>query len=237
MKCACKSSSENKVVGLPDHFEPRFLLGLPETEVTSILSVAKHRHFRASSVITNQGDAAERLFLLTSGHGRHFVITHEGRRILGPWLTAGQIFGGATLLPTSHHYLASMELLEDSCVFVWERQVIRSLVSRYPQLMENAFSIAVTEHITWLAAAHVSLSSDDAHGRIAHLLLSLASGIGKPTADGVEMQITNEDVAGGANVTPFTVSRSLSDWERSGVLKKRRGKIVLRRPELLLTAS
>src|ERR1700757_973201 len=99
MKCACKSSSEKKVVGLPDHLEPRFLLGLPEAEVTSILSVAKHRHFRASSVIINHEDAAERFFLLTSGHGRHFVITNEGRKILLHWLTAGQIFGGTTLLP------------------------------------------------------------------------------------------------------------------------------------------
>ena len=67
--------------------------------------------------------------------------------------------------------------------------------------------------------------------------LSLASGIGQPTPDGVEIEITNEDVADGANVTPFTVSRSLSNWERIGILKKRRGRIVLRKPELLLTAS
>jgi CRP/FNR family transcriptional regulator, nitrogen oxide reductase regulator len=51
------------------------------------------------------------------------------------------------------------------------------------------------------------------------------------------MEITNKDVADGANVTPFTVSRSLSNWERRGILKKRRGKIVLRKSELLLVAS
>lgn len=237
MNCACKLSPRSQIAGLPSHLKPRFLMGLQEAEVTSILSVAKHRHFRASSIIINQDDPAERFFLLTSGHGRHFVITNEGRKILLHWLTAGQIFGGTALLPTPHQYLASAELLGDSCAFVWERQTIRNLVSRYPQLMENALSIAVTEHVAWLTAAHVSLSSDDAHGRIAHLLLSLASGIGKPTSDGVEMEITNEDVADGANVTPFTVSRSLSNWERTGILKKRRGKILLRKPELLLTPS
>lgn len=237
MNCACKLSSGNQIAGFPSHLKPRFLSGLPEAEVTSILSVAKHRYFHASSVIVNQDDSSERFFILTSGHGRHFVITNEGRKILLHWLTAGQIFGGAALLPTPHQYLASTELLEDGCAFVWERQTIRNLASRFPKLMENAFSIAVTEHVAWLTAAHVSLSSDDAHGRIAHLLLSLASGIGKPTSNGIEMEITNEDVADGANVTPFTVSRSLSNWERTGVLKKRRGKIVLRKPELLLAAS
>jgi len=35
-------------------------------------------------------------------------------------------------------------------------------------------------------------------------------------------------------VTPFTVSRCLRDWELAGVVAKRRGGILLRRPELLL---
>jgi len=237
MNCACKLPSGNQVNGLPSHLKPRFLLGLPEAEITFILSVAKHRHFRASSVIINQEDDAERFFLLTSGKGRHFVITNEGRKILLHWLTAGQVFGGTALLSTPHQYLASTELLKDSCAFVWERETIRNLVSSYPQLLENALSIAVTEYVAWLTAAHISLSSDDAHGRIAHFLLSLASGVGKPTSDGIEIEITNEDVADGANVTPFTVSRSLSNWKRAGILKKRRGKIVLRKPELLLAGS
>ena len=60
--------------------------------------------------------------------------------------------------------------------------------------------------------------------------------IGQVTHDGVEMRVLNEDLAEGANVTLFTVSRCLRDWERAGILAKRRGKILLRKPELLLTA-
>jgi CRP-like cAMP-binding protein len=43
----------------------------------------------------------------------------------------------------------------------------------------------------------------------------------------------NEDLASGANVTLFTVSRILSKWQREGILHKRRGKVILRQPELL----
>jgi CRP-like cAMP-binding protein len=102
-------------------------------------------------------------------------------------------------------------------------------------LLDNALSIAVTEHIAWLVAANSSLSLDDATGRIAHMLVSLACGIGKDVPDGVEIQVDNEDLAAGANVTPFTVSRALKAWQRKGVLTKGRGKVVLRRPELLAT--
>lgn len=237
MKCACKLSHGNQIAGLPDGLKSRFLSGLPQAQLDSVLSVAKHRQFRASSVIINQEDLAERFFLLTSGRGRHFVITSEGRKILLHWLTAGQIFGGAAILSTSYQYLACTEVLTDSCALVWKRQTIRELASKFPALLDNALSIAVTENIAWSTAAHISLSSDDAHGRVAHLLVSLASAIGEATRDGVEMKVLNEDLAEGANVTTFTVSRCLQDWERAGILAKRRGKLLLRKPELLLAAD
>jgi CRP-like cAMP-binding protein len=188
-------------------------------------------------VIINQEDPAERFFLLTSGHGRHFVITSAGRKILLHWLSAGQIFGGAAILSTPYKYLACTEVLTDSCALVWERQTIRQLASTFPILLDNLLSIAVTESIAWSTAAHVSLSADDAQGRVAHLLVSLASAIGKATRAGVELSVLNEDLAEGANVTPFTVSRCLTEWQRAGILTKRRGKILLREPELLLAAG
>ena len=233
MTCACKPSG-NQVIGLPNKLKPRILSGLTEVEINAILSFAKHRYLRASSIVINQDDAAERFFILTSGRGRHFLFTDEGRKINLLWLTAGQVFGGAAMISTPSRYLVSTEIVTDGCALVWERKALRDLLLRYPKLFDNALSIAATEHITWLISANVSLNADDANGRIAHLLVSLANGIGKTTPRGVEMSITNEDVANSTNVTQFTVSRFLSDWERAGILTKHRGKIVLRKPERLL---
>jgi CRP-like cAMP-binding protein len=161
------------------------------------------------------------------------VWTGGGRKILLHWLTAGQIFGGAALLSDSSKYLASTEVLSDSCALAWDRKSMRKLVTAIPRLLDNALSIAVIEHIAWLIAAKVSLSSEDAESRIADFLIGLASGIGISGPDGVVIPVANEELAAGANVTPFTVSRFLSKWQREGILGKGRGKIVLRRPELL----
>lgn len=161
-------------------------------------------------------------------------MTRRGRKILLHWLTPGQIFGGATLLFDSSKYLASTEVLSESCALSWDRKTVRKLVAAIPRLLDNAFSIAVTEHIAWLVGAKVSLSSDDAESRIADFLIGLALGIGISGPDGVVIPVANEEVAAGANVTPFTVSRFLSRWQREGILGKGRGKIVLRRPELLV---
>jgi CRP/FNR family transcriptional regulator, nitrogen oxide reductase regulator len=235
VNCSCKLLPGKRVAGLPPALRPRFLSGLPKSALNAILSTATHRQFLASSVIIHEGDPAERFFILSSGQGRHFILTSEGRKILMHWLTPGQLFGGAALLSTPSHYLASTEVLFNSCALVWDRTTIRELLSRSPGLLDNVLSIAITENIAWLVAAQVSLSVDDATGRIAHMLVSLASGIGEAGPAGIEIRVGNDDLATGANVTPFTVSRTLAAWQREGVLSKARGKILLRKPERLVT--
>ncbi len=192
----------------------------------------QHRHFPQSSVILLRDDPAERLFLLTRGQGRQFVVTSSGRKIILHWLTAGQFFGGVAILSAPSQYMASTEVESGSCVLVWDRKTVREFMSRFPVLLDNALSVAVTEHIAWAISARISFMSDDAGGRIANLLLSLACGIGNPCPDGVEIRVGNEDLAAGANVTPFTVSRTLGEWQREGI-----GKLFLRRPELLMDSK
>ncbi len=237
MKCDCELSPKNQILSLPGHLKPRLLCGLTKADLDFLLSTAKHRQFRASTVIIHQEDPADHFFLLTGGQGRHFMTTKTGRKILLFWLTAGQIFGGSAILSSPGRYLANTELSTDGCVWAWDRQTLREFVLRCPRLLDNCLSIAATEHIPWFISSQLSLTGNDAHGRVSQLLASLACGVGRATPNGIELQITNEDISAGANVTPFTVSRILSDWQRNGVLKKGRGKILLQKPFLLATEA
>jgi CRP-like cAMP-binding protein len=65
-------------------------------------------------------------------------------------------------------------------------------------------------------------------------LVTLAVTIGHKTAGGVELDVTNEELANAANITLFTSSRLLSQWQRDGALTKSRGKVLLRSPARLL---
>ena len=66
------------------------------------------------------------------------------------------------------------------------------------------------------------------------MLASIANGIGRRVAGGLELDVRNEELANEANVTLFTASRLLNEWQRAGILQKSRGKILLRSPESLL---
>jgi CRP/FNR family transcriptional regulator, nitrogen oxide reductase regulator len=192
-----------------------------------ILAAAKPRRFAANSVITYQGHPAENLFLLTKGRARYFFDESGGRHILLHWLTVGDLIGGKTLLVKPSTYLLGSETVRECHLLVWDRASIRGFVEQYPALLENALSTA-SDYLAWYLAAHVALTCHSAEQRLAGVLDSLVPVIGLKVPGGVELDVTNEELANAANLTSFTASRLLSAWQRGGVLKKSRGKILLR---------
>ncbi len=122
---------------------------------------------------------------------------------------------------------------KNSSVCVWERKTIRGLAARYPRLLENGLAIA-TDYLTWYLASHLGLLCHSARERLSHVLVSLANGLGTKCPDGIQLDITNEQLANTANITLFTASRLLSEWQRRGAVAKSRGRVVLRRPERLI---
>jgi len=172
--------------------------------------------------------------LLINGSARYFFVTHDGRKVYLLWLTPGDIFGGTSLLTETAEFIVSTEVVKGAEVFVWPRHIIRSLAARLPRLTENVLSTA-SDYLVWYVASHLSLICHSARRRLANVLISLASAFGWRSSDGINIEVTNEQLANTANITLFTVSRLLNEWHRKGVLVKSRGKIVLRSPEKLFT--
>jgi len=220
------------VAALSANFQSPLLDGFSSAELRVILAAAKQRRYPANSIITYQGTPADHLFLVMRGCARLFFLTQEGKKILLLWLAPGEVFGGAALVQTPTDYVVSTEAVKETHVLVWDRGTIRTLAGRFPRLLENAISIA-SEYLTWYMATQVALTTHDARRRLARVLLSLAQAIGRPMKGGLEIGVSNEDLAYASNLTPFTVSRLMTEWQRSGALVKRRGKLVLRAPERL----
>ncbi len=218
---------------IPQNSGPLFLDRLDQGDLKSILRAATKLKFPAKSTVYVQGDPAKQLFLMMDGDARYFYTTPEGRKILGPRILPGETFGSAVFslrpFPT---YLSSTETVKDSSVVAWERSKIRALGARHPRLLENMLSIAY-DLIEWSYTAQIGLACHSARLRLAMALADLARDVGHQGPEGVELEVTNEDLANSANVTVFTASRLLSEWHRSGALVKSRGKIQLRFPKRL----
>lgn len=216
---------------IPRHIE--LLHGLKPSEVNVVLGAARRRRFPPKSILTFQGEPADEFFLLWRGRARHFFETPNGKKIILKWIVPGQVFGAVAMVARSSTYFVSAEAVQDCIALVWDAAAIRQLARRFPQILENSLIVAA-DYFAWYVAAHSSLICHSARERVAHLLNALAPVIGEPLpGGGIEIDVTNEELASSSNITPYTASRLLSQWQRSGVLRKHRGKIRLYSPERL----
>ena len=117
-------------------------------------------------------------------------------------------------------------------MFAWDGPTIRDLTRRFPQLMINAF-LTTVDYLSWYVGTHAALTSKSARERLAHILLGYAPSIGQKVSGGIEIDVTNEELANAGNITPYTTSRLIGEWRRTGAIRKRRGKILLRSPKKL----
>jgi CRP/FNR family transcriptional regulator, nitrogen oxide reductase regulator len=215
------------------HPKYKLLEGLAPRDQELVLSAATMRRFLADTVITTQGTPADRLYVLLSGCVRFFYTTPDGRKFLLIWVAPGEAFGGAAIMPTRSAYLMSCETVRESKVLWWDRATMRGFAEKFPQIMQNALTIA-GEYVTWYMAAHVALSSHTARERLASVLLGLARAIGVKTSKGIEIEVTNEELANAANITHYTASRLMSEWQKNRTIIKRRGTILLLSPAHLV---
>jgi|SRR5215469_3850871 len=222
-----------ELVALVRKLRPPFLEDLTASEIAAIVSTARQRRFLANSVMTNQGHPASHIYMVLSGSARSFFLTESGQKLYIHWYPPGDMFGGITLVARSSMYLVSTEAIKNTNTLVWDRLTIRTLAIRYPKLFDNALSIA-TNYMNLSIATRVSLTCHTARQRLAVVVANLASGIGHEVPGGVELAVRNEELAAAANMTAFTVSRIVSEWERCKMVKKTRGKVIVRSPELLL---
>jgi CRP-like cAMP-binding protein len=229
--------SASEVAARVSTLAPKFLEGLAPHEIAEVLAAAKLRQYRAHSLLASEGDHADKVFLILEGRARTFTTTQRGEKVLIHWIPAGDPSGGRAFLSEGPmEYLLSTEAVADSSVLVWERSAILPLSRKYPRLLENALLIA-SDYLTAYRDLYVAANYDTAPRRVAWVLDKLAKAMGERVGTGIELVVSNGDLAIEANVSTFTVSRLLNEWQRKGLLLKSRGKVVIRSVEELLRAA
>jgi CRP-like cAMP-binding protein len=211
-----------------------FTEGLGKPEIDAILSNATIRGFQAKEVIFRSGELAKRLYLLQKGSVKFYRVSHHGNEVVLGWLMPGELFGLGTLPAHPWNYLGTAEALDDCEAYVWEHASILRLALHYPRLAANSLRISL-HYVAQFADRHISLASCSMEERLARTLTELGDRSGQATLGGVEVHVKNEQLASLADVNYFTTSKLLKKWQRMGAVKKSRGKVLIQRPEKLLT--
>ncbi len=215
------------------HFADRLLAGIEPDVRRTIIAEARHRKLRARQVLFDMDEPAEDLYVLLKGRVQLSRPVRSGREVLVSVLVPGDVFGVVSLLARQARYMATAEAMEGSEVMVWERGTVQRLARQHPQLTTNALTIALAM-LAQFAARHEALMDATAPERLARALSDLGLHSGTRSPDGIDIQINNQQLAALADVSAFTASRQLQQWERDGAVRKRRGAVRIVDPDGLL---
>lgn len=185
-----------------------------------------------------QADPATHAYVLLEGRVKMIQITPNGQQITMRIMTPGQTYGGIALLNPRAGYPATAQAVEDSKAMAWDTQHLRQLVEKEPSISLNVMSL-MHGYISELQERQKALVTDRVEQRVARVLLKLAAQSGKKIDEGVliDLPITRQDIAEMSGTTLFTVSRTLNEWEREGLLEIGRERVVIRNPHGLVSIS
>lgn len=222
-------STSGRVPALP----VKFFAGITQAAVDEVLAAAQLKQVRAKQMIVMAGETAGRLFVMRTGRGRYFRLTKAGDEVLLHMLAPGDTFGFGAMLNHPCSYIGSAETDSDAEVLIWHHATIRRLAARFPQMADNALRI-VLQYLKRYVDRHVGLVTMPAGQRLAETLLNLGHRSGRIISTGVQVDVTNGQLGALADMSSFTASRLLSEWERKGTVSKSRGRVLIHSPEDLV---
>ena len=185
-----------------------------------------------------QGDPATHAYVLVEGRVKMIQITPNGQQITMRIMTPGQTYGGIALLNPRAGYPATAQAVENSTALAWNTDHLRALVEKEPSISLNVMGL-MHGYISELQERQKALVTDRVEQRIARILLKLAAQSGRKIDEGVliDLPITRQDIAEMSGTTLYTVSRTLNEWERDGLLEIGRERVVIREPHGLVSIA
>ena len=167
--------------------------------------------FEADGEIYAEGDAAACFYKVTSGIVRTCKFLSDGRRQIDAFYGAGDVFGFEA---GKDHGLCA-EAVSHCAVIPYRRRNLEKIVATNQKLALQLFSYAMgcLEH----SRAHAMLlGRGTAARKLASFLLEMMSR--RPAEDVIQLAMTRQDIADYLGLTIETVSRTLSQMERDGVI-------------------
>jgi CRP/FNR family transcriptional regulator, cyclic AMP receptor protein len=203
----------------------RLFRGLPPATIQQIAALSMRRSYSNGAIIFSQGDPGDALYGVVSGKIRISTGSPSGREMFLNIMEPGDTFGEIALLD-GRHRTATASAIAQSELIIITRDHFLQLLKREPQLVSHVVQL-LCERIRWTSGLAEESALLSVPERLARRLLSLGQLHGHETPKGVELNISQEDVARFLGLSRQAVNQYLQDWKVLGWLTLGRGKIVI----------
>lgn len=197
-----------------------------------VVKMASRVHYPAGETFHSAGQPFTKLGLIVSGQVEIWHIGHDGKEVWIGTTRAGDVIGASSLFSaqlTNFHWVA----LTNLTVLTLSPNSFSTLSVTYPDLAEY-LSERLSQVLDQTREFFVLSQTKTARGRIEHELFRLSEEVGiAPEKRVIRPSPIFSDMARRANTTRETVSRTVSELCKSGILERQPGALVLNRPERL----
>ena len=207
---------------------------LPGAERELLEGMLHRRTYRRGEVVFHQGDSGDTLHIVRHGHAKIVVPSEVGDEAVLTVVQPGDMFGEITLLDGEARS-ATVVALEDLETATLSRLAFRDLMRRSPATVEVLLA-AMAATIRRLTTEVADLMFLDLRGRLAKKLLELAETHGATLPDGstqIQVQLTQEELAGMIGATRPRVNRLLGFFEDGGLIGRQGRSIAILNPRAL----
>ena len=161
-------------------------------------------------------------------------LTEDGQQIIMRYVRPGEAFAVIAVL-CKISYPVTATAVNQVSLLSWDDRKMLELMHLYPQLAENSLSILATR-IQEFQDRFREIATERVERRIARALLRLASQTGRKLEQGIliDISLTRQDLAEMTGTTLYTVSRTLSQWEKDGLVSSQREQVTILSPHKLV---
>ena len=206
--------------------------GLAAATLDRLAALSSKRTFKSESVIFLRGDPGDALFGVVSGRVRVSTQTANGREVILNVMKPGDVFGEIALLDGQPR-TASATALSPTQLIIIQRADFIALLQRDPQLAIHLIEL-LCGRVRWTSQQMEDTSLLNVSQRLAKRVLHLASSQGLPTKEGVEIRISQEQLAKFLGLSRQIVNKYLQTWKRKRWIGLGRGRLIVSDERALL---
>lgn len=208
--------------------------GLSSKQSTDLIKKGRRKNLQTNSILFHQGDPATNCFLVNRGRLKLTKLNEQGKEVILRYIGAGEMTATIAVLK-GKNYPVTAESTEESDVTSWDKPIMIQVMRQYPDIAINLLGI-ILERLDDMQNRYLEVCTERVDQRIARSLLRLMQRAGSKTRDGIRIDIalSRQNVADYSGTTLYTVSRTLSAWEKKGWIKSGREQIVITNPHALV---
>jgi CRP-like cAMP-binding protein len=198
---------------------------LPAATIRQIAALSSSRSYGLGVHVFSQADPGDALYGVITGRIRISVSAPDGREMVLNIMEPGDTFGEIALLDGCQR-TATASAAAPSELMIIMREPFLALLQREPRLVDHLFRL-LCQRIRWTSGLAEDSALLGVPARLARRLLSLGKLHGHRTAGGVQLNISQEEVARFLGLSRQVINQYLQDWKGQGLVSLGRGKIVI----------